>query len=167
MVVVRLHIRIGVVERVQGQVAGNREPEAAVVELVDDLDGDFVGTGIPEEPDLEAVLVAVGKFSVGWRATSGFLSGGWPATSFSDHASQSVPIAPGTTPLLPLMFPASLQASCAVKGGHLGAAFMCLGGGQGGALAHHPLRLPLLTRSFLRRRCGFRRRAECCPELSA
>ena len=49
MVVVRLRVRIGVVERVQGQVAGNREPEAAVVELVDDLDGDFVGAGIPEE----------------------------------------------------------------------------------------------------------------------
>ena len=76
MVLVRLRVRVGVVERVQGQVAGDREPEAAVVEVVDDLDGDFVGAGIPEERDLEAVLVAVGEFFDGLRATSGFLSGG-------------------------------------------------------------------------------------------
>src|SRR5207248_3495289 len=41
--------------------AGDREAEAAVVEMVDDLDRDFVGARIPEERDLEAVLVAVGE----------------------------------------------------------------------------------------------------------
>src|SRR5205814_3682036 len=61
VVLVRLRVRIGVVEGVQGQVAGDREPEAGVVEVVDDVDTHLVGRGIPEERDLEAVLVAVGE----------------------------------------------------------------------------------------------------------
>ena len=65
------------VERVERQVAGDREAEAAVVEVVDDVDRDFVGAGIPEEGDLEAVLVAVGEFFAGCvRHRGSFLFGG-------------------------------------------------------------------------------------------
>src|SRR3954447_7554661 len=64
-VLVRLRVGGGVVECVECWVAGDREQEPAVVELVDDLDADFVRAGIPEEGHLEAVLVAVGQFSEG------------------------------------------------------------------------------------------------------
>jgi hypothetical protein len=65
VVLVRLHVGVWVMERVQSEMAGDWEAEAAAIEMVDDLDRDFVGGGIPEESYLEAVLVAVGKFSEG------------------------------------------------------------------------------------------------------
>ncbi len=72
----RLRVRVGVMERVERQVAGDWEAEAAVIEVVDDLDRDFVGAGIPEEGDLEAVLVAVGEFFGGCvRHRGSFLFG--------------------------------------------------------------------------------------------
>ena len=47
VILVRLHVGVGVVERVERQIAGDREAEAAVIEVVDDLDRDFVGAADP------------------------------------------------------------------------------------------------------------------------
>src|SRR4051794_2003100 len=77
VILVRFGVGIGVMERVEREVAGDREAKAAVVEMVDDLDRDFVGAGIPEEGDLEAVLVAVGEFFRGYvRHRASFLVAG-------------------------------------------------------------------------------------------
>src|SRR3954451_16983934 len=66
VLITRLCVGIGVMERVKCQAAGDREAEAAVVELVEDLDGNFVRVRIPEERDLEASLVAVREFFELW-----------------------------------------------------------------------------------------------------
>ena len=58
----RARVCVRVVEGVQREPAGNRNAEEAVVALVDDVDADVVRAGVPEEGDLEAVLLAVGEF---------------------------------------------------------------------------------------------------------
>src|SRR3954452_12222450 len=52
---------VGVVEGVQRGPPGNRNAEEAVVALVADVNADVVRTRVPEESDLEAVLLTVGE----------------------------------------------------------------------------------------------------------
>ena len=53
---------VRVMEGVQRESPGNRNAEKAVVALVDDINTDVVRTRVPEEGDLEAVLLTVGEF---------------------------------------------------------------------------------------------------------
>jgi len=62
-------------EGVECAVAGDRQPEAALVALVDHFDRDFVRAGVPEEGDLEAVLLALRELSQA-GVHGAFLSGG-------------------------------------------------------------------------------------------
>jgi hypothetical protein len=54
------------VESVEREAAGDREPEMALGALVDDVDRHFVRAGVPEERDLEAVLVPIGELFEGY-----------------------------------------------------------------------------------------------------
>src|SRR4051794_4264430 len=96
-------VRVGMMECVERGVAGDGKPEAASVALVDHFDRDLVRAGVPEEGDLEAVLLTARELSHA-GVHGGFLSGGGPALHVSDLATQSMPPAPGKPPLLPRIF---------------------------------------------------------------
>src|SRR5215207_332732 len=90
-------------EGVERAGAGDRQPEAAAVAVVDQFDRDFVRPSVPEEGDLEAVLLAVRElFQAGVHGE--FLPGRWPAFHGPDHASQAMPLAPGRSPLRSRIF---------------------------------------------------------------
>src|SRR3954462_14323744 len=84
-------------EGVERAVAGDGKQEAALVALVDHFDRDAVRAGVPEEGDLEAVLLTVRELSQA-GVHGGFLSGGWPAFHVSDLGSRAMPPRPGNPP---------------------------------------------------------------------